>query len=762
MPKTASFDPTATIATELALSQTSVSGVIRLLDEGNTVPFIARYRKEATGSLDEVAIRAIEERRDYLVELDKRRRAILKSIDEQGVLTDELRARIEACATKTELEDIYLPYKPKRRTRGSIARERGLEPLAVRILEQPATGAPEAEAARLVDAEKGVDDVEAALAGARDIVAETIAEIAEVRAAHRSCFAKKGVLRSRVARGKAAGDTVFRDYHDHREPAVSIPSHRYLAVRRGEREKVLKVGIEVDQAPLIDRALGRAGHRAGSPFAEQLRLAVEDGCCRLVAAGVESDVHAVLKERSDREAVDVFAANLRNLLLAAPFGTRPVIGVDPGLRTGCKCAALSRTGAYLGSMNFNLVHGDRALEAGRRELVRFVGRHRPAAIAVGNGTGGRDAEQFVRDTLAAEGLGDVIVVQVSEAGASVYSASPLAAVEHPDLDLTVRGAISIARRLQDPLAELVKIEPKAIGVGQYQHDVHQPMLARKLDEVVESCVNGVGVELNTASAPLLARVAGIGPKLADNIVAHRSSNGPFEGRVQLKKVKGLGPKAFEQAAGFLRLGEGKHPLDASAVHPERYRLVEGIAKDMGVSLADLVGDSDLASRIEVSRYVSNDVGEPTLRDIIAELERPGRDPRDEFEAPAFREDVREIEDLKLGMELEGVVTNVTNFGAFVDVGVHRDGLVHISQLADRFVKDPAEVVKVGDKIKVRVLEVDRERNRISLSAKSERPPERKPEQRHDNPQPPPRRDRPPQREDKRDFSFHPFANLKKG
>jgi len=761
MPETAAFDPTAVIAAELSLPPSSVSGVIRLLDEGNTVPFIARYRKEATGSLDEIQIRAIEERRDYLVDLDKRRRAVIKSIDEQGKLTDELRDRIEACATKTELEDLYLPYKPKRRTRGSIARERGLEPLALRILEQPADGDPASEAAAFVDPDKGVDDVEGALAGARDIVAERIAEIAEVRAAHRARFAEQGVLRSRVARGKADGDTVFRDYHDHSEPAKSIPSHRYLAVRRGEREKVLKVGIEVDQDPLIDRALERVGLFAASPFAEQLRLAVDDGCRRLVAGGVESDVRAELKDRSDREAVEVFAENLRNLLLAAPFGAKPVIGVDPGLRTGCKCAALSRTGAYQGSMNFNLVQGERALEAGRREFVELVGRHRPAAIAVGNGTGGRDAERFVRDALSAEGLADVIVVQVSEAGASVYSASPLAAVEHPDLDVTVRGAISIARRLQDPLAELVKIEPKAIGVGQYQHDVNQPMLARKLDEVVESCVNRVGVELNTASAPLLSRVAGIGPKLADNIVEHRSANGAFESRAQLKKVKGLGPKAFEQAAGFLRLSGARQPLDGSAVHPERYALVKRIAADMGVDLGDLVGDAELAGRIEVSRYVGDEVGEPTLRDIVEELKRPGRDPRDEFEAPAFREDVREVEDLKQGMELEGVVTNVTNFGAFVDVGVHRDGLVHISQLADHFVKDPAEVVKVGDKLEVRVLEVDLERNRISLSAKSEQPPERKPERR-DGPKSPPRRDRPPKRQEKSDFSYRPFANLKKG
>jgi len=761
MPEDATFDPAPAIAAELGLPPAAVGGVIRLLDEGNTVPFIARYRKEATGSLDEVAIRAIEERREYLVELDRRRRAILKSIADQGQLTDELRARIEACATKAALEDAYLPFKPKRKTRGSIARERGLEPLAARIQAQPADGDPEAEAAGFVDPGKGVDDVEAALAGARDIVAELVSERAEVRAAFRSRLAARGVLRSRVLRGKAGGDTVFRDYHDHEEPASTIPSHRYLAVRRGEREKVLKVEIEVDQRPLIEGALELLGHAPGTPFAEQLRAAVEDGCRRLVAPGVESDVRADLKERADREAVEIFAANLRNLLLAPPYGPRPVVGVDPGLRTGCKCVALDATGAFRGSTTFNLVQGERALEAGGRELAAFVGRHRPAAVAVGNGTGGREAERFVRDTLSAAGLGDVIVVQVSEAGASVYSASPLAAVEHPDLDVTMRGAISIARRLQDPLAELVKIEPKAIGVGQYQHDVHQPLLASKLDAVVESCVNAVGVELNTASAPLLSRVAGIGPKLADSIVARREETGPFDSRARLKQVKGLGPKAFEQAAGFLRISGGAHPLDASAVHPERYNLVERIARDMSVDLADLVGNRELAGGIEIARYVGEGAGEPTLRDIVEELGRPGRDPRAEFEAPAFREDVREIGDLAQGMELEGVVTNVTAFGAFVDVGVHRDGLVHVSELADRFIRDPAEVVKVGDRIKVRVIDVDLERNRISLSARSQRASAREPEPPRDGPQPGPRRGRPPERGERRDFSYRPFADIKK-
>ena len=713
----AAFDPASLIARELDLTPARVEAVVRLLDEGNTVPFIARYRKEATGSLDETRIREVEERRAYLSELDARRRTILETIEAQGKLDRRLRSLIEGCTTKTALEDLYLPFKPKRRTRASMARDRGLEPLARRILDQPAEGRPRSEARAFVDPEQGVADVDAALAGARDICAEQVAESAGIRAMVRERYSRRGKLVSVVGKGKEAEGQKFRDYFDFSEPVGTIPSHRYLALQRGEAEGVLKLKIVVDDESLPGRVTRMAEVRRQSPFAGDLTAASEDALRRLIAPGVESDVRAGLKERSDLAAVEIFASNLRNLLLAAPLGGKPVVGIDPGLRTGCKCVFVSGTGAYEAGMLFNLVRGRQVLEQGEKAFVAFVRRHRPGAVAVGNGTGGREAEAFVRRCLKEAGLDDIVVVPVSEAGASVYSASPAAIEEFPDLDLTVRGAISIARRLQDPLAELVKIDPRAIGVGQYQHDVQQALLARKLDEVVESCVNRVGVELGTASAALLARVAGIGPKTAVNIVRWREAHGGFRSRRQLLEVKGLGKKAFQQAAGFLRVRESDNPLDASAVHPERYGLVRRIARDMGLGLGQLAGDPELPDRIDIARYAGDGVGEPTLRDIVEELKKPGRDPRDEFVPPAFREDVQTIEDLKPGMTLEGVVTNVTGFGAFVDVGVHRDGLVHISQLADRYVRDPAEVVAAGDRITVRVLDVDLERGRISFSAK---------------------------------------------
>jgi uncharacterized protein len=694
-----------------------VDAVVRLLAEGNTVPFIARYRKEVTGSLDEIQIRAVKERRDYLSGLDARRQTIIASIEEQGKLDDGLRTRIEACPTKTALEDLYLPFRPRRRTKATMARDRGLEPLALRIMAQPGEGQPLAEAQSFVDPEKGVADAEAALAGARDICAEKVSEVAEVRSLVRERYLRGGTLVAAVLKGKQDEGQKFRDYFDYAEAVATIPSHRYLAVQRGESEGVLKLKIAIDDEPVLRRVLGLAGLRAASPFSGQLTAAVEDGYRRLIAPGVESDVRAGLKTRSDLAAVEVFAENLRNLLLAAPLGSKPVIGVDPGLRTGCKCASVSRSGDFVENMTFNLVQGRAALESAGREFTAFVKRHQPAAVAVGNGTGSREAEPFVRRCLQEAGIEGVIVVAVSEAGASVYSASPVAGEEFPDLDVTVRGAVSIARRLQDPLAELVKIEPQAIGVGQYQHDVNQTLLGRKLDEVVESCVNGVGVELSTASVPLLSRVAGIGPKTARNIVLFRQQEGAFRNRRQLLKVNGLGQRAFQQAAGFLRVRGGDHPLDASAVHPERYGLVQQIAGDMGVGIEELVSDPALPDRIPLDEYVSDDVGLPTLRDIVDELKKPGRDPREEFSAPAFREDVQDISDLEPGMVLEGVVTNVTSFGVFVDVGLHRDGLVHISQLADRYVRDPAEVVKAGERITVRVLEVDLPRGRISFSAK---------------------------------------------
>ena len=711
------FDPVPFIAKELQLPLRGVAAVVKLLEENATVPFIARYRKEVTGGLDEVQIRDIQEKRAYVVELEERRAAILEEIGKQGKLTDELRSKILACLTKAALEDLYLPYKPKRRTRAIIARERGLEPLALRILAQPSDGDPKAEAATFVDAAKEVPSIEAALQGARDIVAETVAENAEVRAVVREAFEKEGVLVSEGVADKIKEPTKFEQYYDFREPVSTIPSHRFLAIRRGEREGILRAAIEVDGERVVPRLCGLSKLDRSSPFCGEMETAVADAFKRLLAPSVENDVRVDMKLRSDRSAVDVFADNLRNLLLAAPLGTKCVIGVDPGLRTGCKVAVVDHTGKFLDNVTVYPSLGAAREEEAKRVVVSLVKKHEPFAVAVGNGTAGRETESFVRSALKEAGMSTVVVVPVSEAGASVYSASDVAREEFPDLDLTVRGAISIARRLQDPLAELVKVDPKAIGVGQYQHDVHQPLLARKLGEVVESCVNHVGVELNTASAALLAYVAGVGGSLAKKIVKHREEKGAFASRSGILEVSGLGPRAFEQCAGFLRVRESEHPLDRSAVHPERYALVEKIAADMGVGLRDLVGNAELAKKIDIAKYVGEGVGEPTLRDIVAELAKPGRDPRASFEPPKFRDDVRELSDLKEDMVLEGVVTNVTAFGAFVDVGVHQDGLVHVSRLSDRFVKDPAEVVKVGDKLTVKVLEVDLARKRISLSAR---------------------------------------------
>jgi uncharacterized protein len=706
------------LSEELSLPARQVMAVARLLWEGATIPFIARYRKEVTGNLDEVQIGKIQERLQYHKELEERRTTILDSIREQGKLTPELEARIMACMVKNTLEDLYLPFKPKRRTRAMIAREKGLEPLAKLILAQPVGPEPEAAAKAFVDEGKQVESAAEALAGARDIVAEIVAENAEFRALARQVFAATGVVVSEAVRTRTTEPTKFEQYYDFKQKAADIPSHRYLAIRRGEQEGVLKRSFVVDAAPILQRIGERLAINERSAFAPHLRDAVEDGYKRLIAPTVETEVSVDLKMKADRAAVDIFAKNLRSLLLASPLGGRPVIGVDPGIRTGCKVVALDGTGKFLGNTTLYISRGAGELMEARVDLAKLVATHKPAAIAVGNGTAGRETEGFVRETLKKANLGGVIVVQVNEAGASVYSASEVARDEFPELDVTVRGAISIGRRLQDPLAELVKIEPKSIGVGQYQHDVHQPLLARTLEEVVVSCVNHVGVELNTASAFLLARVSGLGNSLAKKIVAHRDKAGAFESRAGLLKVPGLGPKAFEQAAGFLRIRGGAHPLDASAVHPERYALVECMARDLGVELKELVGNAALADKINIRKYVTADVGEPTLKDIVAELKKPGRDPRETFEAPCFREDVNALEDLKPGMELAGIVTNVTAFGAFVDIGVHQDGLVHVSELADRFVSDPAAVVQAGDRIKVRVLDVDIPRRRIALSARS--------------------------------------------
>jgi protein Tex len=706
------------IAAELDVAPTSVAAVIQLLDENATVPFIARYRKEATGGLDEVQIRKVGERNEYLKELEARRVSVIAEIDKQGKLTPDLLAKLATATTKTELEDLYLPFKPKRRTRATIAVEKGLGPLADLLWAQDPASTPERAAKAFVDAEKGVADAAAAMAGARDICAERLSEDAELRKYLREAYIKQGTIQVKKRPEFVSQTTKFDNYADFEEPIARVPSHRYLAIRRGENEDVLYATLALDFNPHLPTVRARIPIRRDTAWQAELESVVTDSIERLVAPAIASDVRIELKLRSDREAIEVFAQNLRELLLAPPYGAKAVLGIDPGQRTGCKCAVVDQTGKLLENDTIYLVQGDAALERGRETLRRLCKNHSVRAVAVGNGTHGRETEAFVRDLLKAEGLvEEALCVAVSEAGASVYSASDVAREEFPDLDLTVRGAISIARRLQDPLAELVKIDPKSIGVGQYQHDVSETALGRKLDEVVETCVNSVGVELNTASASLLSRVAGIGPTLAKRIVSHRNKNGPFGSRKAILDVFGLGPRAFEQAAGFLRIACSEHPLDRSAVHPERYSLVEQMANDLGVPLGSLVGNSTLLKRIELDKYKRSDVGDFTLNDIMAELDKPGRDPRKSFEPPKFRDDVRTMEDLRTGMELEGVVTNITAFGAFVDVGVHQDGLVHISQLADKFVTDPHEVVTVGDKIQVRVMEVDLTRKRIALSAK---------------------------------------------
>jgi protein Tex len=759
-PADAGFDPVPVLVRELGLPRAGVQAVVKLIADGATVPFIARYRKEATGDLDEVQIRAIGERFQYLTELEARRASVLAEIEQQGKLTPELQGKLRAAATKAELEDLYLPFKPKRRTRAVIALERGLGPLAEALWAQASETEPEVLARAFVDASKAVPDVATALAGARDICAERLAEDAELRGRLRQAYLKDGVIEVRKRKEHADTTTKFDMYSDFAEPIAKVPSHRFLAIKRGEDEGILRATLRLELEPHFAYAATRIPIRKDSPFRAELEQVVVDALDRIVEPSVTVDTRLELKLRSDREAIQVFAQNLRELLLAAPFGGKTVLGIDPGQRTGCKCALVDETGKLLLHETIYLVQGNTALEKARETLRRLCQLHAPRAVAVGNGTHGRETEAFVREVLAAEGLTETFCVAVNEAGASVYSASDVARDEFPELDLTVRGAVSIARRLQDPLAELVKVDPKSIGVGQYQHDVSQVALGQKLDEVVESCVNTVGVELNTASAWLLSRVAGIGLTLAKRIVAHRNAKGPFASRGALLDVSGLGPRTFEQAAGFLRLRGGAHPLDASAVHPERYALVERMAADLGVPLVSVIGNAALLRRIDLSRYESGDVGAFTLRDILTELDKPGRDPRQSFEPPKFRDDVRELGDLEPGMELEGVVTNITAFGAFVDVGVHQDGLVHISQLADRFVKDPHEIVKVGDRIQVRVLEVDHERRRIALSArrgtpavadaapsKPRRPDERRPAGSQKSPQ------------DKSTFSNNPFATL---
>ncbi len=702
---------------DTGLAPGSIKQTVALLEEGATVPFIARYRKEATGELDEVQIRLIEERLAYHKELDERRRTILKTIDEQGKLTPELQARIVSCRQKTELEDLYLPYKPKRRTKATIAKEQGLEPLAQQLL--TATGGAidlHQLAAPFVSAELGVADEAAALQGAGHIIAEQFADTAAARALVRELTWEQGTFRSGPARGKEGAVSKYEMYYDFSEPLKQIPSHRMLAMRRGEKEEFLRLQIEAPEDEILGR-LAQLLVPGDSSCREWLVSVIGDAYARLIAPSIEVELRLLAKQNADEEAIRVFAENLRNLLLAAPAGSHRVLGVDPGLRTGSKLAAVDETGRFLDHTTiYPHTGGGRADSAGK-DLLQLINKLNIEMVAIGNGTAGREMEQFVRAQLKEAGK-KVPVVMVSEAGASVYSASDIAREEFSDLDLTVRGAISIARRLQDPLAELVKVDPKSIGVGQYQHDVSQSALKKSLDQVVESCVNYVGVDLNTASWALLAFVSGIGENLAKGIVRYRDEQGVFAARKQLLKVPRFGQKAFEQAAGFLRIRQGSEPLDNTAVHPERYPLVATMARDAGIDVATLISRPELLDQIDLKAYVRDDVGLPTLRDIVAELKKPGRDPRESFVASSFREDVTGMDDLREGMTLGGIVTNVAAFGAFVDIGVHQDGLVHVSQLADRFIKNPADVVKVGQQLQVRVLEVDIQRKRISLTMRS--------------------------------------------
>jgi uncharacterized protein len=703
----------ATISADLGIQPGQAEAVAELLSQEATVPFIARYRKEATGSLDEVQIAAIRDRLDQLADLDHRRKSILASLEKHGHLTDDLRSRVQAAESLAVLEDIYLPFKPKRRTKASLAREKGLEPLAQAILAQEGID-PRQAALSFVNAEKGVSSVDEALEGAGHILAEMINENEAARGRLRALFNEKAVIRSTVTAGKEAEGIKFRDYFNWQEPAAAAPSHRVLAMRRGEREDVLSLCTQppVEEALSILEGLFVKGTGADSTL---VQLAVADSYKRLLSRSMETELRLSLKERADAEAIRVFAANLRELLLAPPLGAKRVMGIDPGLRTGCKVVCLDRQGKLLHHVTVYPHTGAGPAEKAQVILRQLCDQFRIEAIAIGNGTAGRETESFVR------GLGlpeSIFIVMVNESGASVYSASPAAREEFPDQDITVRGAVSIGRRLMDPLAELVKIDPKSIGVGQYQHDVDQAALKAALDDVVASCVNAVGVDVNRASVQLLTYVSGLGPQLARNIVAMRDEKGAFATRQELNAVPRLGPKAFEQAAGFLRIPNGAVPLDASAVHPESYPIVYAMADDLGCTVQDLMQDAARRNRIDIQRYVTESVGLPTLTDILAELAKPGRDPRESFEAFSFAGHVAALEDLRPGMQLPGIVTNVTRFGAFVDVGVHQDGLVHVSELADRFVRDPAEVVKAQQKVVVTVLEVDLARKRVSLSMRS--------------------------------------------
>lgn len=702
------------ISQELKLQPRQVAATAILLEEGGTVPFIARYRKEKTGELDEVQITSIRDRLDQLEELDKRRESILNSLQERKLLTEVLKEKIDRAEALSTLEDIYLPFRPKKRTRATIAKERGLEPLADILWEQKPQTDPHAEALPFVDAAKEVPDVEGALAGARDILAERINDDATARAQLRELYINQGSIRSKVIAGKEEEGAKFKDYFDWTELASKAPSHRILAMRRGEEEGFLFTRLTPPEEQALS-ILENVFVKNTSPAALQVRAAVQDCYKRLLGFAMEGEARTHFKKKADEEAVRVFADNLRELLLAAPLGQKNVLAIDPGFRTGCKVVLLDRQGKLLANDVIYPEKSAREQTEAAGLLKAVISKFNVEAIAIGNGTASRETEAFVRKL----GLpASIPVVMVNESGASIYSASEAAREEFPNHDVTVRGAVSIGRRLMDPLAELVKLDPKSIGVGQYQHDVDQGALKRSLDDVVVSCVNNVGVELNTASKHLLAYVSGLNARTAASIVGFRDENGPFQSRKDLLKVPGMGPKSFEQAAGFLRIRGGQHPLDSSAVHPERYGLVDQMATDLQCSVADLLRDSSKRAKIDPKKYVSGEVGLPTLQDILAELSKPGRDPRQQFEAFSFQEGVDKLEDLQPGMKLPGIVTNVTAFGCFVDIGVHQDGLVHISQIADTFVKNPADVLKVGQRVQATVLEVDLPRKRISLSLKT--------------------------------------------
>ena len=707
---------TAIIAKELALQANAVSNTLALLDEGCTIPFISRYRKERTGGLNEVQIAAISEQYEKLQDIAKRKDTIVKAINEQQKMTPELDKRIADCWNATELEDLYLPYKPKRRTRAQVAREQGLEPLATLLLMQREPH-PERAAEKFVnDSVKNTDE---AIKGAQDIIAEMISEDERNRQAVRSAFRREAVITSKVVKSKADSDEAakYSDYFDWQEPLKRCSSHRLLAMRRGEEEGILRVSISIDDEECISRICNYSVH-GRSACGTLVEEAIADGYKRLLQPSIETEFSAFSKEKADEEAIRVFAENLRQLLLGAPLGQKRVMGIDPGFRTGCKVVCLDEQG--------NLLHHEaifphppvnRRMQASVH-VQQMLKDYRIEAISIGNGTASRETRAFIEECLQSNGLSENIkLFVVSEDGASVYSASKVARDEFPDEDVTVRGAVSIGRRLMDPLAELVKIDPKSIGVGQYQHDVDQTKLKRQLDLTVESCVNSVGVNLNTASSYLLQYVSGLGATLAKNIIEYRKANGAFTSRSQLKKVPRLGPAAYEQCAGFLRIPGAKNPLDNSAVHPERYALVEKMASDLGCNVGDLIKKKELRSQIDINKYVSKEVGLPTLNDILKELEKPGRDPREALEEFHFAKGIETVDDLMVGMELPGIVTNITNFGAFVDIGVHQDGLVHISQLADKFVKDPNEIVKLHQHVLVKVIEVDIRRKRISLTMK---------------------------------------------